>query len=257
MQRPKTTEEIDRLKRAGAIAAEILTELGEQLSPGQTSLALDERAGEMLSVRGGVAAFKGYQPTSAYKPFPNTLCVSRNATVVHGVPSYHNEVIQDGDIVTLDIGVAYEGMIVDTARTFCIGNVAPEVRELVAVTEGALFEGVDAAVAGNRTGDIGHAIESFVRAHGEYGIIDTLCGHGVGHAVHEDPQIPNFGRAGTGILLQPGFVLAIEPMINLGGRGVVFDPDGYTVRTKDGKPSAHFEDTVVVTEEGPLNVTRP
>ncbi|NBD74273.1 type I methionyl aminopeptidase [Patescibacteria group bacterium] len=255
-QRPKSAEEVERLTRAGAIAAEILDELGASIEPGVSALSLDERAADMLSVRGAVAAFKGYQPSSAHSPFPNSLCVSRNATVVHGVPDFHNEVVQDGDIITLDIGVAYEGMIVDTARTFCVGAVPGEVRELVAVTEGALLEGIAEARAGNRVGDIGAAIEEYVYEHGDYGIIDVLCGHGVGHAVHEEPQVPNFGRPGTGVKLLPGMVVAIEPMINLGKRDVVFDPDGYTVRTKDGTPSAHFEDTVVITEDGPLNVTR-
>ena len=178
-----------------------------------------------------------------------------NDEVVHGIPS-SKRILKEGDVVSIDLGLKHKGLFTDMALTVPVGNVAPSVAKLLNITEEALKVAVNAADGGNTTGDIGNAVESFIRAQGKYGIVEVLAGHGVGRAIHEDPFIPNFGRAGKGAKLAPGMVIALEPMINMGTKNVTLDPDGYTFRTADGKKSAHFEHTILIREGEPEILTK-
>jgi methionyl aminopeptidase len=201
-----------------------------------------------LIVKGGdKAAFLNYKPYGAKRPFPAALCVSVNDEVVHGIPNEGDKILKEGDIVTLDLGLTHKGLITDAAITVPVGKISPELEHLLDTTEKALKAGIKAAKGGKRVGDISTAIERVGLA-GKCGIVEELAGHGVGYDVHEDPYVPNYGEAGKGEALKPGMVIAIEPMFNLGGREVELDPDGYTFRTADGKPSAHFEHTVLITK---------
>jgi len=215
-----------------------LTEVANFLKPGISTLSVDAMAETFIRDHGGVPSFKGYHG------FPFSLCISVNEVVVHGFPSKYE--LKDGDIVSVDCGVYMNGFHGDHAYTFAIGNVAPEVLQLLKITKQSLFLGIEQEAANNRVGDISFAIENFTaRQHG-YGVVRELVGHGVGKNLHEDPQVPNFGRRGDGKRLKEGMVLAIEPMINLGTKDVYTLEDGWTVVTADGKPSAHFEHTTVV-----------
>lgn len=255
MIRLKTKEEIEHLRAGGKILSGLLDDLEKMVAPGVTTLDLNDRAMEIMEEVGAEPVLLGYHPEFAPRPFPAAICVSINDIVEHGIPNEAPRTIQDGDIVSIDVTLGYEGMVVDSGRTVPAGNVAPEVLKIVEVTKEARAVGIKAAQVGAQIGDIGHAIEEFVRPFG-YGIVEELCGHGVGYAVHEDPIVPNIGRAGTGPVIQPGLVLAIEPMLTLGKKDVEFDEeDGYTVRTKDGSMATHFEHTVVITENGPEVVT--
>jgi methionyl aminopeptidase len=247
MAKYKTHEDIDLLRESGKRLARVLDRVGEAVAPGVTTLQLDQLAERLIRETGDIPPFLNYTPHGARKPFPASLCVSVNDEVVHGIPG--QRVIQDGDIVSIDLGLSHHGRITDSARTIMVGTVSPEVRELVMYTERALMEGIQAMRIGGRIGDIGYAIEKIGNAH-QYGIVRELGGHGVGHAVHEDPYVPNYGQKGTGPLLKPGMVLALEPMFSLGSDDIVLLPDGYTIVTEDGAPSAHFEHTVALTESG-------
>jgi methionyl aminopeptidase len=250
MIRLKTVEEIAVLRKGGAILARILDELSALVAPGVSTEYLNDEALDRMERYGAEPVLLGYSPEFASRPYPAAICTSVNDVVVHGIPNEHPIVLKEGDIVGIDVSIAYEGMIVDTARTIPVGTIDEKTRKLLTVTKDALAVGIKAAKAGGRVGDIGHAIETFVRPHG-YGIVEELCGHGVGYAVHEDPMVQNVGEPGTGAELEPGLVLAIEPMLTLGRADVVFDKqDGYTVRTKDGSRSAHFEHTIAITENG-------
>lgn len=251
----KTSAEIETLRVAGRHLAEVLDAVEQAIAPGVTLLELNAIAEREIRARGDTPAFLGYRPISAPKPFPATLCVALNNIVVHGIPTKDNAILKEGDILGIDTGLVHEGMIVDAGRTVPVGAIDQVAGELLAVTHEALREGIAAAKADNTVGDIGHAIESYVRRVSGFTIVELLCGHGVGHNVHEEPQIPNVGRAGSGPRLVPGMVLAIEPMLNEGSKDVVFERDGYTVRTKDSMRSAHFEHTIVVTEHGPEILT--
>ena len=200
-------------------------------------MELDRIAEEFIRSHGAVPGFLGYGG------FPNTLCVSVNENVVHGIPS--NYALREGDIVSVDCGTILKGFYGDSAYTFCVGEVAPEVKQLLDVTKEALYKGVEQAVAGNRVGDIGAAVQAHAEHYG-YGVVRELVGHGLGKKMHESPEVPNYGRRGTGPLLKEGMVICIEPMINMGSKNVVFERDGWTVRTKDRKPSAHFEFAVAI-----------
>lgn len=252
----KTPAEIEQLRVAGRHLAQVLDAVERAVAPGVTLLELNAIAEREVRARGDTPAFLGYRPTSAPKPFPATLCVALNNIVVHGIPTKDDAVLKEGDILGIDTGLVHEGMIVDAGRTVAVGTIDRTAEQLIAVTRESLMAGIEAAQAGNTVGDIGHAIESYVRSASNFTIVELLCGHGVGHKVHEDPQIPNYGRAGSGPKLLPGMVLAIEPMLNEGTKDVVFERDGYTVRTRDGKRSAHFEHTIVVTEQGPEVLTK-
>jgi len=250
----KTPEEIEILREGGKRLATILHKVKEKVKPGVSAKELDLYAEELIRAGGDTPAFLNYRPEGARSPFPASLCVSVNDEVVHGIPS-RDKVLKDGDIVSIDLGLKHKGLFTDMAITVPVGNVIPSIDKLLKTTEQALQVGINAAVAGGRVGDIGHAIESFVRPH-KYGIVEVLSGHGVGKYIHEDPYIPNFGKSGTGAKLVSGMVVAIEPMLNNGTKNVTIDEDGYTFRTADSKKSSHFEHTILITEQGPEILTQ-
>ena len=247
MAKFKSDEEIDLLRESGKRLARVLQLVGGEIKPGVTTKYLDEVAERLIRETGDMPPFLNYTPHGARKPFPASLCVSVNDEIVHGIPG--PRVIMDGDIVTIDLGLAHKGMITDAALTFPVGNVPEKVLTLIKETEHSLNEGIKAMRVGGRIGDIGAAIERVAHAH-KYGIIRELGGHGVGHAVHEEPYVPNYGTKGTGPLLKAGMVLALEPMFTLGKEDIVILPDGYTIVTEDGSLSAHFEHTVAITADG-------
>ncbi|MCD5382255.1 MAG: type I methionyl aminopeptidase [Candidatus Pacebacteria bacterium] len=252
----KTPEEIAILQEAGAKLARILKELGRFSVPGVTTQDVDDKAIELAREYGVETVLLGYHPDFAPRPYPAAICASVNDTVQHGIPTV-DEVLLEGDIINIDMSIAYKHMIVDSGITVPVGDISKEDQKLIDVTREARAVGIKAAQPGNRIGDISNAIESFVKPHG-YGIVESLCGHGVGYAVHEEPNIPNYGKAGTGPVIEVGHVYAIEPIINQGTKDVVFDDDGdgYSIYTEDGKKSAHFEHTVAITENGPLILTK-
>ena len=235
----KTDEEIELLRESNLLVGMILGELAKWIAPGITTLKLDKIAEEFIRDHGAVPGFLGYGG------FPNTLCVSVNEQIVHGIPS--NYELKDGDIVSIDCGTVKNGFNGDSAYTFCVGEVAYDVRRLLKTTKESLYLGIEQAVEGKRVGDISNAVQTYCEKKG-YSVVRELCGHGVGKRLHEDPEVPNYGRRGCGPLLKSGMVIAIEPMINLGSRNIVIERDGWTTRTRDRKPSAHFEHTVAVRE---------
>lgn len=233
----KTDEEIELLRAANQIVARTLAEVAKVIAPGVTTLKLDTIAEEYIRSQGAVPGFKGYGG------FPGTLCVSVNENVVHGIPS--NYALREGDIVSVDCGAVKDGYNGDSTYTFCVGEVDEEVKRLLRTTKESLYIGIKHAVEGNRIGDIGHAIQEYCEKRG-YGVVREMCGHGVGRKLHEDPDVPNYGRKGTGPLIKNGMVIAIEPMINMGSKNIVIERDGWTTRTKDRKPSAHYEHTIAI-----------
>ena len=233
----KTEEEIDLIRESSLLVAKTLAEIAGLIKPGITTQALDEIAEEFIRDNGGMPAFKGYNG------FPNTLCVSPNDQVVHGIPN--GRALKDGDILSVDCGVVMNGYYGDSAFTYEVGEVDVQIKQLLKVTKESLYKGIEMAVAGNRVGDIGYAVQKHAESFG-YGVVRELVGHGVGKNLHESPEIPNYGRKGKGILLKEGLVIAIEPMINMGERGIMQHNDGWTITTLDNKPSAHFEHTIVV-----------
>ena len=235
----KTDEEIELLRESNLLVGMTLGELAKWIAPGITTLKLDKIAEEFIRDHGAVPGFLGYGG------FPNTLCVSVNEQIVHGIPS--NYELKDGDIVSIDCGTVKNGFNGDSAYTFCVGEVAYDVRRLLKTTKESLYLGIEQAVEGKRVGDISNAVQTYCEKKG-YSVVRELCGHGVGKRLHEDPEVPNYGRLGCGPLLKSGMVIAIEPMINLGSRNIVIERDGWTTRTRDRKPSAHFEHTVAVRE---------
>lgn len=252
----KTPEEIEVLQQAGSILATILQKLGEASVPGATALDLDDLAMELVEEYAVEPVLLGYHPTFAPHPYPAAACISVNDCVQHGIPTAE-VVFKEGDVVNIDMSIGYKGLIVDSGITVGVGEISPEARKLLDVTREALAHGIKQAKAGNRIGDISNAIQTFVESRG-LSIVEVLCGHGVGYAVHEEPTIPNYGRAGTGPTIEVGHVYAIEPIVNMGGADVYFDDegDGYSVYTKDKSWSAHFEHTVAITENGPLILTK-
>ncbi len=243
----KTEQEIQNMREGGKRHAEILQKLAKLVRPGISTWELDQTAEKMIKDFGDRPAFKGYKPDGAATPYPATLITSVNEEVVHGIPS-KKRILVEGDIISLDIGVSHNGVFTDAAITVPVGKISKELNELLMVTEEALQIGIDQVKPGNTVGDVGYAIQSFINK--RYGIVEGFSGHGVGRHIHEDPYIPNYGKAGEGDRLLPGMTIAIEPMMNLGTKYVKILKDGYTVVTKDGKPSAHFEHTVLVTETG-------
>lgn len=252
----KTPEEIETLKEAGAILAKILREIAKVAVPGATTMALDDRAMELVEEYGVEPVLLGYHPGFADRPYPAAICTSVNNCVQHGIPS-EELVLKEGDTVNIDMSIGFKGMIVDSGLTVGVGKISDEARKLLAVTEEARAVGIKQAKPGNHIGDISEAIQKFVESRG-FSVVEVLCGHGVGYAVHEEPTIPNFGKAGTGPLIEVGHVYAIEPIVNIGKPDVYFDDegDGYSVYTNDGTWSAHFEHTVAITENGPLILTK-
>lgn len=233
----KTEEQIELLREANLVVARTLGEVAKWVKPGVTTLKLDQIAEEYIRSQGAVPGFFGLYG------FPNTLCISVNENVVHGIPS--NYALQEGDIVSVDCGAIKDGFNGDSAYTFCVGEVSPEVKALLKTTKESLYVGIEKAVEGNRIGDISNAIQEYCEKRG-YSVVRDLTGHGIGKKCHEDPEVPNFGRRGTGPLIKNGMTICIEPMINMGSKNVVFERDGWTCRTRDRKPSAHFEHAIAI-----------
>ncbi len=253
MAKFKTDEEIELLRESGRRLAHVLQEVKKATLPGVSTGELDQLAYRLIKEMGDGAPFFNYQPAGAIKPFPAAICISINDEIVHGIPSF-DRIVEEGDIVSLDLGVSHKGMITDSAITVAVGKVSQKITTLLAETERSLYEGINAVKVGGRIGDISAAIEKVANKNG-YGIVRELGGHGVGHKVHEDPHIPNYGHKGTGPLLKKNMAVAIEPMFMMGNEGILLMPDGYTIVTEDESLSAHFEHTIVITEEGPEIVT--
>lgn len=233
----RSEDEIDLIRESSLLVAKTHAEISALIKPGVTTLQLDTIAEEFIRDNGGVPAFKGYSG------FPNTLCASLNEQVVHGIPN--DNPLNNGDIISIDCGVVMNGYYGDSAYTYEVGEVSEEVKSLLLRTKESLYLGIDQAISGNRIGDIGFAIQRHVEQFG-YGVVREMVGHGVGESLHEDPQVPNYGKRGRGIKLKEGMVIAIEPMINLGTKNIKQLSDGWTVITTDRKYSAHFEHTIVV-----------
>ena len=233
----KTEEEIELVRKSSLLVAKTHAEIAGLIKPGITTLALDKIAEEFIRDNGGVPAFKGYGG------FPNTLCISPNEQVVHGIPN--DRVLEDGEILSVDCGVVMNGYYGDSAFTYEVGDVDVQTKQLLKVTKESLYKGIEQAVAGNRIGDIGYAVQQHAESFG-YGVVRELVGHGVGKNLHESPEVPNYGRRGSGVVLKEGLVIAIEPMINMGTKRIMQHNDGWTITTIDNKPSAHFEHTIVV-----------
>lgn len=243
----KSQAEIASMQQAGRLTGETLDYIQGLIRPGVTTLELNNAADEFIRSRKGIPSFLNYNG------FPRSVCISINEEVVHGIPN-KKRVLQDGDIVSVDVGVEYDGWQGDAARTYLVGNVAPEVQELVKVTKECFFQGLAFCKVGYRLGDVAAAIQSHAESHG-YGVVRDLIGHGIGRKLHEPPDVPNFGKAGHGVRLVAGMTIAIEPMINLGTWEVRVLEDGWTVVARDGKPSAHYENTVAITDGEPLVLT--
>ncbi len=242
------------MQEGGAKHAEILRALAEMVKPGVSTLVLEEEALRMIREGGDKPAFLGYTPEGARRPFPAVLCLSINEEIVHGIPNEKERFIKEGDIVSLDLGLVHKGLITDSAITVGAGAISDEDRELLKMTKLALDRGIEAAKVGNTTGDIGYAISQVAKA-SPFSLAEDLAGHGVGHKVHEEPLVPNMGKKGEGEKLKVGMVLAIEPMLNVGKGAIKGTKDGYTLVTKDGSRSAHFEHTIAITEKGPIILT--
>ena len=233
----KTDEEIELMRESNLLVARTLAEVGKIVKPGVTTLALDKVAEEFIRSNDAIPSFLGYGG------FPNSICTSVNDQVVHGIPS--DKELKEGDIVSVDCGVLKNGFHGDSCYTFCVGEVSSEIMSLLKTTKESLYKGIEAAKVGGRLGDIGFAVQSYCEAKG-YSVVREFVGHGIGHDMHEDPMVPNYGRRGNGILLKDGMVIAIEPMINLGKKDVYLQPDGWTAVTADHKYAAHYEHTVAI-----------
>jgi methionyl aminopeptidase len=242
--------EIEKMRRAGQVVADVHKELLDVVRPGMTTRQLDALAEARIVKAGAWPTFKGYRVGS--EVFPATLCISINHEIVHGIPS--ERVIEEGDILSVDCGATLDGYVGDSAVTIPVGTVAPALLDLMARTRESLYRAIAQCVAGKRIGDIGYAVESYIRPFG-YGIVEDYCGHGVGRRLHEEPQVPNYGLPGTGRRLKSGWCIAIEPMINIGTHETVALEDGWTVVTADGTPSAHFEHSIAITDDGPIILT--
>lgn len=243
----KTARELKVMQKACRISAKALQLAGKAVEPGVTTAEIDRIAEDYIRSQGAIPNFKNYNG------YPATACISINNEVIHGIPT-KKRIIQNGDIVSIDLGAAFEGYNGDNAATFAAGDITPQAKRLLDVTEQSLYKGIAAALAGNRIGDISYAIQAFVEENG-YSVVRDYVGHGIGTHLHEAPEVPNYGRAGHGIRLVPGMTLAIEPMVNEGKFPVKVQPDGWTVLTADGSLSAHFEHTVVITADGPKIMT--
>lgn len=243
----KTTSELQKMRRAGEITAQALQLGGASLKPGITTGEVDRIIKQFIVSKGAKPSFLGYGG------FPKSACISVNEEVIHGIPG--KRVIQEGDIVSIDVGAFIGGYHGDSAFTFPVGEISPEKAALLAATQEALMEAIAAARPGNRIGDVGHAVQSYVEARG-YSVVREYVGHGVGKEMHESPEVPNYGKPGHGVRLAAGMVIAIEPMINMGTAAIRVLGDKWTVVTQDGKPSAHFEHTVAITNDGPVILTK-
>jgi methionyl aminopeptidase len=248
----KSKKEIDYIRESCLITAEVLQLLKHKVKPGITTLELDKIAEDYILSNNAQPAFKGYSQAGSFD-FPGSICSSIDDEVVHGIPG--NRILMEGDLLSIDVGVEKDGYFGDAALSIGVGDISDEKQKLMEITEKSLYLGIDQAQAGYRLGDISYAIQSFVESHG-YSVVRDLCGHGVGLHLHEDPQIPNYGKKNSGALLKDGFTLAIEPMINLGSYKVHVADDGWTVLTNDGKSAAHFEHTVAIIDGKPEILTK-
>ena len=239
----KTEDEIELMRNANQLVGKTLAEVGRHIKPGVTTLQLDRIAEEFIRDHGAVPTFKGF-PNPYGGPFPGSICTSVNDVVVHGVPAA-DVILKDGDIISIDCGTLLEGFNGDSCYTFCVGEVSEEVRQLLKTTKESLYLGIGQAQAGKHIGDIGSAVQAHCEQNG-YGIVRELTGHGIGRDMHEDPQIPNYGRRGNGTMLKAGMCIAIEPMITMGKKDIYMMPDRWSIRTRDGKPAAHFEHTIAI-----------
>jgi len=244
----KSLQEIEKIRQACLVVADVLDNIRDQVQPGVSTQALDEFAERWILAAGAKPAFKGY------RGYPKTLCTSVNNEVIHGIPT-KDVVLKQGDIVSIDVGAIVEGFYGDAAITLPVGIITPEAERLIKVTEESLYRGIDQAKAGNRLYDISHAVQRHVESHG-YSVVREFVGHGIGRSLHEDPQIPNFGPQGQGPRLKPGMVFAVEPMVNRGTSATIVKEDGWTAVTADGSLSAHFEHTVAVMPDGPWVLTK-
>jgi methionyl aminopeptidase len=234
----KTNHEVELIRQSCLLVSDVLSEVASFIKPGVTTHQIDDLAGEYIQDHGAKPAFKGY------RGFPAICCISLNDAVVHGIP--HGEVIKEGDIVSVDTGTILNGYVGDSAYTFCVGEPTPEIKNLLKITKESLYLGIQEAVSGKRVGDIGWAVQNHTEKQNGYGVVRELTGHGLGKSLHEDPEVPNYGRRGNGIKLLSGLVIAIEPMINLGTKDVYSADDEWTIKTKDGSMSAHYEHTICV-----------
>ncbi|MCR4994369.1 MAG: type I methionyl aminopeptidase [Bacteroidales bacterium] len=239
----KTEDEIELLRAANLLVGATLAEIGKAVRPGVTTAQLDRLAEEFIRDHGAVPTFKGF-PNPYGGPFPGSICASVNDVVVHGVPG-EDIVLQDGDIISVDCGTLLNGYNGDSCYTFQVGEVAEDVKQLLHTTKEALYRGIEAAVAGHRIGDIGYAVQSLCESQG-YGVVREFVGHGIGKEMHEDPQVPNYGRRGQGKQIKNGLCIAIEPMITQGTHEIYMMPDKWTIKTRDGRPAAHFEHTIAI-----------
>ncbi|MBQ8763361.1 MAG: type I methionyl aminopeptidase [Clostridia bacterium] len=244
----KTTRELGLMKEACVIAAGALKAAGEAVEPGVSTEEINRIAQNFIIKNGAIPTFKGYQG------YPAAACISINDEVIHGIPS-KKRIIKAGDIVSIDVGATFNGYVGDNAATFAAGDISPEAQRLCDTTRESLYEGIKAAVAGGRLGDIGSTIQRYCEERG-FSVVREFTGHGVGKQMHEDPSVPNFGTPGRGVRLLPGMTIAIEPMINMGGAGIRQLPDGWTIKTRDGSLSAHFEHTIAITSNGPVILTK-
>lgn len=243
---PKTPDQLDQMARAGDILQRCLKMLRSSARPGVTTAELDAMAEKFILSQGATAAFKGY------RGFPGSICASPNSMVVHGIPGPYE--LQKGDVISIDVGVVYDGWVADAAMTVGVGEITPEAQQLLDTTKASLFTGIAEAKAGNHLGDISHAIEKRIEQDG-LAVIKSLVGHGIGRRMHEDPQIPNYGEPGRGPLLEEGMTFAIEPMVNVGSDGILMGDDGWSVYSDDGSLAAHFEFTIAVGKDGPRILT--
>ncbi len=243
----KSKTDLAKMREAGRIAARALELAGKSIKPGMTTFQLDKIIHDFIVSCGAVPTFLGYGG------FPASACISINEEVIHGIPS-KKRIIREGDIVSVDVGATYDGFVGDNARTFGVGEISPEAQALLDVTEASLYAAIEAAQPGARLGDVCHAVEAYCTERG-YGIVRNYCGHGIGREMHEDPEVPNYGRPGHGIRLMPGMTFCIEPMINQKGDGVKVLKDGWTVVTANGSLSAHFEHQIAITKDGPVIMT--
>lgn len=239
----KTDEEIELMREANRLVGMTLGEVAKHIKPGVTPAQLDKIAKEFIYDHGAIPSFLGYKGAPGTVDFPGAICASVNDQVVHGFPTDY--ILKDGDVISVDCGTEKNGFCGDSAYTFCVGEVAEDVKVLLRTTKESLYQGIEKAVEGNRIGDIGEAVQTYCEKRG-YSVVRELVGHGIGRKMHEAPEVPNYGKRGTGPLLKKGMCIAIEPMINMGSKNVVFENDGWTIRTRDRKPSAHFEHTVAI-----------
>lgn len=242
----KSRSEIERMRRAGQVVAETLRDLRKMVEPGITTRELDAHAEDKIRSSGAYPTFKGY------RGFPASICASINDEVVHGIPSDRR--LRDGDIIKIDCGATLDGYVGDAAISVPVGRIDADLEKLIEATRDSLFKAIEKMIPGNRLYDVSYAVQEYVEERG-FSVVRDFCGHGIGQRMHEDPQVPNYGRPGTGPKLKEGWVLAIEPMVNAGTFEVKVLPDGWTVKTRDGKASSHFEHTIAITEEGPMVLT--